>query len=154
MDNLEEILAIIELLNSCAIVDIKSNKQSPSSESVNIDSYLTYSQELGDYVMVCLQDHEELDLVKLEQQSSIKFNLIEPEYVSIHYPVRHEFLSPLNIVDVNCRRTCSILMFSNTLNHKDILVSFTHSEGKMEIPFMELKIILEVSGAKIRQYNP
>jgi hypothetical protein len=154
MDNLEEILAIIELLNSCAIVDIKSNNQSPSSESVNIDSYLTYSQELGDYVMVCLQDHEEFDLVKLEQQSSIKFNLIEPEYVSIHYPVRHEFLSPLNIVDVNCRRTCSILMFSNTLNHKDILVSFTHSEGKMEIPFMELKIILEVSGAKIRQYNP
>jgi hypothetical protein len=154
MDNLEEILAIIELLNSSSIIDIKSNNQIPNSESVNIDSYLTYAPELGDYVMICLQDHEELDLTKLEEQSQVKFNLIEPEHVSIHYPVRHEFLSPLNIVDINCRRACSILMFSNSLNHKDIIVSFTHSEGKMEIPFMELKIILEVSGAKIRQYNP
>ncbi len=155
MDNIEEILKITELLSSRALIDIKSSDYNkPDNNSVNIKSYLTYARNLHEYVMVCIQDHEQFNINNLASQSKTDFILINPDSVQDHYPVDHTYLSPLNIIDLYCRRVCSIIMFSNTLNSKDILVSLTHSKGQMEIPFMELKIILEVSGAKIRQYNP
>jgi hypothetical protein len=155
MNNLEEILKIIELLNSRAVIDIKTNDiNRPHKQSVNIKSYLTYARDIHEYVMVCIQDHEVLNIDNLIKQAGIHFVHINDYSVHDHYPVNHLYLSPLNVIDLYCRRACSIIMFSNSLTSKDILVSFTHSEGKMEIPFMELKIILEVSGAKIRQYNP
>ena len=155
MNNLEEILKIIELLENRSIIDIKINGiNKPSLESVSLKSYLTYSRDLLEYVMVCIEANDTLDINSLMEQSRTNFVLIENTSVKDHYPIPHDQLSPLNIIDKYCRSVCSIIMFSNSLTAKDILVGFTHSEGKIQIPFMELKIILEVSGAKIRQFTP
>lgn len=155
MNNLEEILKIIELLNSRTIIDIKINGiNKPTNQAVNLISFLTFSKDLHEYVMVCIDANDVLDIESLIAQSKTHFVLIDNNSVQDHYPIPHDQLSPLNIIDKRCRSVCSIIMFSNSLTAKNILVGFTHSEGKMEIPFMELKIILEVSGAKIRQFTP
>ena len=155
MNNLEEILKIIELLQSRAIIDIKINGlNKPSQEAVNLNTYLTFSKDLHEYVMVCIEANDILNIDSLMEQSKTHFVLIENNSVQDHYPIPHDQLSPLNIIDKLCRSVCSIIMFSNSLTAKDVLVGFTHSEGQIQIPFMELKIILEVSGAKIRQFTP
>lgn len=151
-DSWEEVNLLMELLSKFNQVDVKSNVGPSEVKNMRIKSQIIYSTFYKEYVMVVTLERENLNIVSLNKNTTLKAVFVHSELLSLTYPTSR--ITPLNVLDKRLSTICSRILFSSTFRNKGLLVSLTYTDGILEISFQDLVNVLRVAGAKVNLYNP
>jgi hypothetical protein len=149
----DEIIKILSLLDNDVNIHYNTSQEEPKLSYTSIHSSLFYSRSINEYLIVSTPI-QEINLNTLRQQLRLDLNQLNKQDIELIYPVKPNLLSPINLIDDHCRQFCSIVYFSNSFNDCNLLLQLTYSDTKLEISFFDFKQILELSGVKIRQFDP
>ncbi|MGL4759662.1 MAG: hypothetical protein ACRCXZ_10105 [Patescibacteria group bacterium] len=153
MESWEEVQFLISILKNCTEVEIVSTDPPERSQSMRIKSRIAFSSYFNQFVMIVEKDGENVDFKNINQTSKFGLKTVHSAILELIYPVSIDRLSPLNLIDSNCRAICSIVIFSSSFQNSNIFVNLTHTDGCLEISYQDLLKVLQFSGAKVQQYS-
>jgi hypothetical protein len=141
-----EILNTLKLQNELTFIDQIVDKAN-FIKLKKIFTLLLFSKTINEFIQV-IYTTQHLDLVNLSKQSGLELDVVKNHQVI--YPTK--ILTPFNIFDPQLQKICSIYYFSTDFRNNNVFIPFTYSEGGMDIDYITLKLILEIKGAKIREF--